>query len=230
MTMACKICNHPKRLLIDRELVAAKNISGLAKKYDVPRASLDYHKANHLTRQLLKAQDTRDLLTAERLTDDIEFMLNAGKEIFSEARKDKSHCWSLAALREVRETWKFVAQVAFMMNEEKEREEEQQQYYPQNLSIEELELFQSLLGRLTTEKPSKPIKIKATKNPPRKRRFRREDTTPHVQAPAQAQQEDAPAPAETEAPHPRPRLSEREYDRQENHKARSIRAGTWLPG
>jgi hypothetical protein len=161
MTMACKICNHPKRLDIDRDLVAARNISGLAKKYNVPRASLDYHKAKHLSRQMIKAQETRDLLTAERLTDDIEFMLNAGKEIFSEARKDKSHCWSLAALREVRETWKFVAQVTFMMNEEKEKEKEQQQYYPQNLSIEELELFQSLLHRLTTERPStKAIKLK----------------------------------------------------------------------
>ncbi len=151
MTMACKICNNSKRLEIDRDLVAGKNISKLAKKYGVPRASLDYHKATHLSRQLLKAQETRDLLTAERLTDDIEFMLKAGREIFDEAREDKSHCWSLGALASLRETWAFVAKVHSMIQEEKKEQAPTWDHLKDNLSIDELGLLGNLMRKANGE-------------------------------------------------------------------------------
>ena len=81
------------------------------------------------------------------LTDDIEFMLTAGKEIFDEAREDKSHCWSLGALASLRETWKFVAQVAFMMKEEEKAQDPGQDWseFGRNLSVDELELLRNLV-------------------------------------------------------------------------------------
>ena len=62
MPMACKVCNHPQRLKIDREIVQGKSLAGISKRYGVPWNSLDSHKSNHLSRQLVQAYEKKELV------------------------------------------------------------------------------------------------------------------------------------------------------------------------
>ena len=60
MTMVCSICNHPKKLEIDRALIQGLNFSKIARDYEVSSDALRNHRDNHLSRQLVTAMEKKE--------------------------------------------------------------------------------------------------------------------------------------------------------------------------
>lgn len=71
MSRLCQICSHSKRLQIDRELVAGGNMTHISDRYDVPYSSVCNHRDNHLSRQLQKSEEIRQLTASETIAKDI---------------------------------------------------------------------------------------------------------------------------------------------------------------
>src|SRR5262249_19783295 len=71
MPMTCRICGNRKRLEIDRELLEGQSLRDIAKRTGTTASSLQQHKAEHLTRSLVKAHEAREVARADSLLDDV---------------------------------------------------------------------------------------------------------------------------------------------------------------
>ena len=122
MTMICKICNHNDRLEIDRDLVKGKSLSTIARKYSVSTDSLRNHKNKHLSRQLVQAWDTKLNAEGSSLLEDITELIDKTKGILDIAEAKEQLGTSLQAIREIRESYKLLSQIAFSLAQAKQDE------------------------------------------------------------------------------------------------------------
>jgi hypothetical protein len=65
--MTCRVCGHKKRLEIDRALLEGQSLRDIAKRTSLTPSSLQRHKAEHLTRSLVKAHEAREVARADSL-------------------------------------------------------------------------------------------------------------------------------------------------------------------
>lgn len=65
MPRRCTVCDHPKRAAIDRALIGGESNRAIAGRFDLARASLQRHAANHLEREVAAAQ-ARRVVTQQR--------------------------------------------------------------------------------------------------------------------------------------------------------------------
>ena len=120
MTQSCKVCNHPKRLLIDRELVAGANVSRLARKYDVPYHSMFGHNRDHLSRQLVQAYERKRQAEDFNLLERIEQILSRCEKIFRRNYAKNSVSGDNLALKSIseqRQTFELLAKIAAHLHE-----------------------------------------------------------------------------------------------------------------
>lgn len=104
MGQKCKICNHPERLEIDRQLIQGTARLGIARKYNFNPSSVDFHAKEHLSRQLLKSHEIKERIDSTKLLDEVETCLNKTKDILFQAELDKKATLQLQAIREIRST------------------------------------------------------------------------------------------------------------------------------
>lgn len=149
MTMVCKICSHPKRLEIDREIVQGGNLSKIARKYGLPYNSLYNHSQNHLSRQLVQAYEKKELAESLNLLNRIEDMLNKAEEIFNRNYEAKKDLTALKALGEQRNTIELLAKIAAYLHETRALElQSKQEDYETRREREEQEFVSKALDRL----------------------------------------------------------------------------------
>ena len=180
MSRSCEVCNHNKRLEIDREIVAGKSILGIARNFGVSANSVTYHKENHLSRQLTQAWGKRNGIEAMGLLADIESIVGKARLIFDrnfEAGKDLT---ALKALDSERATFGLLVEIARLYHETRlaelhqVREEEdleaqaRTQEGLKRLTFEELEIFYYLRQKMTGEMEGVevPAVFKAATSPP----------------------------------------------------------------
>jgi|GEM_PF-1519046 len=150
MPMACKICNHPKRLEIDRELVQGKSYLSIAKKYGVNDVSLRNHKAKHLPRQLVKAYEQKELSESMNLLDRIDQLLSRAEKIFRRNYAKNTSTGDTLALKSIaeqRQTFELLAKISYALHQAKLTELETQR---QSVAQDELE-FQESLANLSDQ-------------------------------------------------------------------------------
>ena len=99
MPRACLICNHPKRIEIDRLLVQGKSKTKIALEFDVPTYSLDYHKEHHVSRQMAQRMDRKEALDAVGLMDELQEIVADTKLIFKRNYAKDSASGDTTALR-----------------------------------------------------------------------------------------------------------------------------------
>jgi transposase-like protein len=154
MTMVCKICSDSRRLEIDREIVRAGNISKIAKKFGVSYGSLYAHSKKCVTRQLMKSEEMRQMLTAQSLFDEISFLVEKSKDILERDDINNDHMVSLKAISELRANYEFLTRLAMqskevMADEEKRNMRREVDALKEKFTREELEL----LYRIYNKKP-----------------------------------------------------------------------------
>ena len=69
--MTSIVCGHRKRLEIDRALLEGQSLRDIARRTGTTASSLQRHKAEHLTRSLVKAHEAREVARADSLLDDV---------------------------------------------------------------------------------------------------------------------------------------------------------------
>jgi hypothetical protein len=69
--MTCRVCGHKKRGEIERALLAGTSLRNLAQRYGTSATALHRHKADHLTRHLVKAHEAREVARADSLLADV---------------------------------------------------------------------------------------------------------------------------------------------------------------
>jgi len=171
MGNSCGICNHPERLAIDRELVEGKSKADIARRFGVSDDAVRNHGDNHLSRQLVKAHERKEIIHAADLVTRIESLLSKSENILSEAEKKKQFTLALNAIRESRSTLELLYKIAAHLHEvrrlELEAKQEQGQVQDredseqrareffdlaeQRLSKDELHVFMDLYNKIAGE-------------------------------------------------------------------------------
>ncbi len=153
MTMACVICNHSKRLDIDRDLTKGMGSTKIALKYGVQMNSVHNHKKKHLSRQMLKSGEMQEVANSKNLFGEVQNLIDRTKGILNDAEdKDRPHI-SLGAVRELRQTYefliKFSAYMSQIQKEDKQAEQEKElKIIQDNLSKDELLQLTFLLDKM----------------------------------------------------------------------------------
>ena len=163
MTMVCKVCSHPERLEIDREIVKGVAHTKIGKEYGVSNMSVRNHAENHLSRQLVQVYEKREITESMDLMNRIDHILISAEKIFERnyaVGKDRT---ALKALGEQRSTIELLAKISAYLHEaramelqrrqgsyESRRAEEDKEFAVQvcdNLSEAEIKVYTALLEK-----------------------------------------------------------------------------------
>lgn len=120
MAQICKICNSPNRKEIDRKIVQGLNKTKIAREYGLSRDCVENHSQKHLTRQLCKAYQVKEISEGLNLLAEIENMLSKANKIFDRNyRKNKRTTdeTALKALSESRQTIELLAKMSAYLHE-----------------------------------------------------------------------------------------------------------------
>jgi len=61
MGQACSICNHERRLEIDRAIVQGQSYNSIARRFGADSNSIAHHSRTHLSRQLVQAYEQKSM-------------------------------------------------------------------------------------------------------------------------------------------------------------------------
>ncbi len=181
MAMACRICNHPKRLQIDRQLVEGKSFQMISNAYAVDWQAVRRHKENHLSRQLVQAFSRKELGESLDLMNRIDQMLCRAEEIFQRNYDQKRDGLALKALSEQRGILELLCKISAYLHEsramelqnaktdyETQREAEEKEFINlvlDTLNPAEAELWEKLHQKIRGEFEGDVIAHKETKWP-----------------------------------------------------------------
>ena len=116
MGMTCTICNHDKRIEIDRELVQGISHQSIADQFGVNAQAVWRHSQNHLSRQLSTAYEMKELTESSNLLARIETILSKAELIFNRNFAKEKDALALKALSESRSTLELLAKIAAHMH------------------------------------------------------------------------------------------------------------------
>jgi len=171
MTMICTICNHPKRLLIDREIVQGISNSVIARKYGLSNPDLvARHAKTHMSRQLAQAWEKKDLNESMDLLGRIDQLIKRCEKIFRRNYAEGKDTVALKALSEQRQTFQLLSNISFQLHQARlaeleiaQREDGSHEYQEAKdfnqqvaniLTDYELMLLNKLLEKVETQNPN----------------------------------------------------------------------------
>jgi len=117
MGQLCKVCSHPKRLEIDRMIVAGSPILRISRIYGMTCNGIRAHAQNHLSRQLVQAVEKKSLTESGELLAQIEEILSKVRAICNRNYDLGRDLLALKALSEWRGTLQLVSQIAMNLHE-----------------------------------------------------------------------------------------------------------------
>lgn len=113
MPRVCTVCRHEKREAIDAALVEGVTaISGIAALFRVSEDALQRHKAGHLPATLAKAQEAREVTTADSLLGDLVRLRDRAYTLLEKAEKGNDIRTALSGIREARECLALMGRIA----------------------------------------------------------------------------------------------------------------------
>jgi hypothetical protein len=170
MTNVCAICSHKRRLEIDREIVQGKNLSKIARDYDVSYDSVFNHSKVHISRQLAKALEQKMQIEGNNLMETIQSILDRAEDIFQRNYDAGKDLTALKAIDSIRNTIQLLNNISAQLHaakmaelqlekenlgDNKQKESEQYMKLIKILSFDELLVYQRLIdkiGNQTTDK------------------------------------------------------------------------------
>ena len=149
MSIPCSICTHPAKLEIDRAILSGQSKSQISRTFGVPYDSVHNHANNHLSRQMLKSHEMRELAESKTLAEEFNNLIARTKAILDKAEAKELHMVSLRAISELRASFAFMVSTAFLLKQD-EREEEaannrrEVNDLKERFTVQELELLQRI--------------------------------------------------------------------------------------
>ncbi|MCK9229123.1 MAG: hypothetical protein M0Q23_01555 [Syntrophales bacterium] len=162
MAQACRVCNHDKRIELDRKILQGKSIASISREYGVSEDALYRHRDNHITRQLATAMAQKELHRSMDLLGEIDELLRRTKRIMNKAEEKDNPRLELKAIAEARGSYELLSKIALTLHQIKimELEQEQKQIEQDNtsdlsmLNDRELAMFERLVSKIHKADPS----------------------------------------------------------------------------
>ena len=149
----CKVCTDPKKLEIERKILSGISFSQISQEYGMSIGSVSNHARNHLSRQLIKANDTKELFNSQNLARQLETLVKRTWTLLDKAEEKERLGTAVAAVRELRahfdSMFKMAAYVREALDADAAKEAEQERQELQELSRADLELIQAGLSGST---------------------------------------------------------------------------------
>ena len=98
MPQTCTICRHQRRNEIDGALVEGESLRNIAKRTGTSATALHRHKAQHIPKSLVLAQETAEEVRAGTLFERLRSLGRVTQEILHEARGTRNHIAALQAI------------------------------------------------------------------------------------------------------------------------------------
>lgn len=118
MPQVCRVCKHPDREAIDRQLVIGTALDALGGEYGVSRSSLTRHKANHVSEALhAVVVEEREKAGPRSALDRLEELYDTASRILAAAEQEGKASLSLSAVRELRGITETLAKVTGEIND-----------------------------------------------------------------------------------------------------------------
>lgn len=167
MGLKCSICTHKARLEIDREIVNGKSLQSISRQFVVSSAAISHHSRAHLSHQLVRAYEQKELEESMNLLGRIDTILHHAENIFERNYAARHDVTALKALDSQRQTIDLLARISMFLHQAKAAElqaaqgdrEAQRQAEAEDLASlmadrltpAELELFEQLSARVRGE-------------------------------------------------------------------------------
>jgi len=128
MPQQCKVCVHPKRDAINRELLEATSTgSAVAERYGLTTAAVNRHKHNHLTVSSALVSEQKNALQivayASDLYDRAAGILKRAEALLAEDADSRSVQAAASAVRELRQTIELLAKLVVAAPQQDKGEE-----------------------------------------------------------------------------------------------------------
>jgi len=147
--MQCDTCNHKSRLQIDREIIQGKNLSKIAKEYNLSYNSVYNHSKEHISRQLAQSMAKKQLAEDLDILHEVESLIKRTKHILDTAEKAGKLDTALRAIGEARGSYQLLTQTAFQLHEIRIAELQIERERTGQTQLEADELFREDLQRLS---------------------------------------------------------------------------------
>jgi hypothetical protein len=164
MPRPCEICCHPKRLQIDRGLVQGKNMTEMSRVYGVNYNSLWHHKENHLSRQLMKSEEIRQMSMAETVAADVSGIYRRLNELLDGAQEKNNTQHFLQICAEIRQYSEFLVRLSATFQAMADREKQNQPSDGVLIDLSGIsdEVLLELIKKLSVVKGEDGLPIRAT--------------------------------------------------------------------
>jgi hypothetical protein len=87
MTKICSVCNHKDIEKINELIVSGDSQVDIAQQFGLSEDAISRHKLNHLPELLLKSQEAKDIVSANRLKDQLEQIREKALELLDKAEQ-----------------------------------------------------------------------------------------------------------------------------------------------
>jgi len=124
MTQVCRVCSHPDRKKIDREILSSGNLSQIARKYKLGYDSVWRHKNTHVGGAAAAGVRKANQNHGVRLLEDLDDLVITARRILREAEADGHRVTALKALKECRASLVSIAQVSHAIWEQQNKEQQ----------------------------------------------------------------------------------------------------------
>lgn len=172
MSNVCTICNHARRIEIDRQIVEGKNLSQIAKTFDVPYHSIYQHSQKHISRQLATVMEKKLTIEGNELMEVITKIIHRAERIFRRNEKAGKDLLALKALDSQRNTIMLLSNISAQLHSAKmaelqlakdngeDRQAQLQKQFEINLAIlstDELLVYERLVNKINHQNGDKII-------------------------------------------------------------------------
>ena len=117
MPRSCTVCEHPKRVEVDRALVGGASNRSVASLRDVSEAAVRRHKGNHLPAKLVMAEKAVEMAEANSLLDQLGDLQRRVLAILDKAEEAGELRTALSAIREARGNLELLAKLLGELDE-----------------------------------------------------------------------------------------------------------------
>ncbi len=112
MARTCTVCTHAERHEMDELIVAGReSLRGIARRFSLSKDAVIRHRAKHLPRALVEAQEARRVANADDLLTELESLYRRASGWLDQAEAQGDIRGAAAVMRELRGTLELIARI-----------------------------------------------------------------------------------------------------------------------
>lgn len=166
MSQYCRVCVHPKRAAIDKDIVQGMPILQISHKYGIANNSMNHHSKNHIARKLTLAVEKLATIEGNELMETITRIIHRAENIFERNYDANKDLLALKALDSQRNTIQLLSNISAQVHaakiaelellkekrgDNKDAELEAYKIAITVFSLEELQVYQRFINKLNNQ-------------------------------------------------------------------------------